>query len=56
MYYQGHQAKEELTSVEKRIIITTMVQIGVLVMFNTHVYFFNWQIFLQKAGSPIGLI
>ena len=45
----------ELTTLEKRIIIATMMQIGVLVMFNTHVYSFNGEMFLQKAGGPIGL-
>ena len=45
----------ELTNLEKRIIVATMVQIGVLVMFNTHVYSFNGEMFLQKAGGPIGL-
>ena len=45
----------EMTSLEKRMIVATMVQIGVITMFNTHVYSFNGELFLQKAGGPIGL-
>ena len=45
----------ELTKQEKRTIIATVVQIGVLTMMNTHVYEFNAEIFLQRVGGPIGL-
>jgi hypothetical protein len=36
----------ELTDLEKRTIVATMVQIGVITMFNTHVYAFDGEIFL----------
>ena len=47
--------KVEYTKLEKRKIVATLVQIGILVMMNTHVYGFDGKIFLQKAGGPIGL-
>ena len=45
----------ELTDYEKRLVVATVVKIGVLVMMNTHVYTWNGQPYLQKAGGPIGL-
>jgi hypothetical protein len=45
----------ELTLNDKRLIVATVVKIGVLVMMNTHVYTWNVESFLQKAGGPIGL-
>ena len=47
--------KVEYTKHEKKKIVASMVQIGILVMFNTHVYGFNGKTFLQKEGGPIGL-
>ena len=47
--------KVGLTELEKRTIIATVVQIGVLVMFNTHIYQFANKYYLQKKGGPIGL-
>ena len=47
--------KVELTELEKRMVVATIVKIGVLVMMNTHVYSWNGDTFLQKAGGPIGL-
>ena len=44
-----------LTEEEKRMIVATVIQIGVLVMFSTHVYQFAGRFFLQKKGGPIGL-
>ena len=44
-----------LTDLEKKMIIATVVQIGVVVMFNTHIYQFNQNYYLQKRGGPIGL-
>ena len=37
------------------MILATGIYIGVIVMMNTHVYEFNGETFLQKAGRPIGL-
>jgi hypothetical protein len=37
------------------LILATVVKIGVLVMMNTHIYSWNGEIYLQKAGGPIGL-
>ena len=37
------------------MIVATIVQIGVLTMFNTHVYSFNVELFFQKAGGPLCL-
>jgi hypothetical protein len=45
----------EYTENEKRIILATIVQIGVLVIMNTHLYSFDGKIFIQQAGGPIGL-
>ena len=44
-----------LTKEEKKMIVATVIQIGVLVMLSTHVYQFAEQFFLQKNGGPIGL-
>jgi hypothetical protein len=45
----------EPTEYEKRLIVATVVKIGVLVMMNTHIYSWNGEIYLQKAGGLIGL-
>jgi hypothetical protein len=45
----------EITSRERRMVIATVIQIGVIAMMNTHVYGFDSKIYLQKAGGPIGL-
>ena len=45
----------ELTLNDKRLIIATVVKIGVLIMMNTYVYTWNGESFLQKAWGPIGL-
>ena len=45
----------ELTELEKKMIMATVIKIGVIVMMNSHVYSFNGETFLQKAGGPIGL-
>ena len=45
----------EYTKLEKKMIVATIVQIGVLVMMSTHVYSFDGKIFLQQEGGPIGL-
>ena len=37
------------------MVVATIVKIGVLVMMNTHVYSWNGDTYLQKAGGPIGL-
>ena len=47
--------KVEYTKLEKKKIVATIIQIGILVMMNTHVYSFDGKIFLQKEGGPIGL-
>jgi hypothetical protein len=44
---------ESLTTMEKRRIVATVVQIGVLTMMGTHVYTFDGKLFW--AGGPIGL-
>ena len=44
-----------LTKLEKRKIVATVVQMGVIVLFNSHVYQFGGKFFLQKKGGPIGL-
>ena len=46
---------ESLTTLEKKRIVATVVQIGVLTMMGTHVYTFDGKLFLQKAGGLIGL-
>jgi hypothetical protein len=45
----------EPTELEERMIVATVVQIGVIAQMNTHVYTFDGELFLQKAGGPIGL-
>ena len=47
--------KVEYTALEKKKMVATIVQIGVLVMMNTHLYNFNGSTFLQCEGGPIGL-
>ena len=44
-----------LTEGEKRMVVAMVVKVGGLVMMNTHVYSWNGDSFLQKAGGPIGL-
>ena len=45
----------KLTDLEKRKIVATVIRIGVVTMFNTHLYTFAGKYFLQKQGGPIGL-
>ena len=45
----------EMTALEERITVATMVQIGVIVCMNTHLYSFDGRTFLQQAGGPNGL-
>ena len=45
----------ELTELEERMVVATVVQIGVIGQMNTHVYTFDGEMFLQKAAGPIGL-
>ena len=45
----------DLTDLEEKMIMATVIKIGVIVMMNSHVYEFNGDIFLQRAGGPIGL-
>ena len=45
----------ELTTLEERMVVATVVQLGVIAQMNTHVYTFDGDLFLQKAGGPIGL-
>ena len=47
--------KVELTNLEKRMVVAMVVKVGVLVLMNTHVYSWNGETFLQRAGGPIGL-
>ena len=44
-----------LTKLEKRMLVATVVKIGILVMMTTHIYSFADRFFLQKRGGPIGL-
>ena len=44
-----------MTALEKRMLVATVVKIGVLCMMNTHVYSFAGDIYLQRSGGPIGL-
>ena len=46
----------QCTELEKKTIVATIVQIGVLVMMNSHLYTFNGKIYLQTYGGPIGLM
>ena len=45
----------QLTDLEMRMIMATVIKIGVIVMMNTHVYEFDGCVYLQRAGGPIGL-
>ena len=45
----------KLTKREKRMMVATVMNIAVLVLFQTHVYEFVGKFFLQKKGGPIGL-
>ena len=44
-----------LTENEKKLIIATVAEIGVRVMFRTHVYQFGGVYYHQLSGGPIGL-
>ena len=39
----------------KKVVLGKILEIAVLLMFNSHVYTFAGEIFLQKSGAPIGL-
>ena len=43
---------DSITTLEKRRIVATVVQIGVIAQMNTHVYTFDGELFLHKAGGP----
>ena len=52
---QWYFPQVELTEKEKRELIATVVQIGVIATFRTHVYQFGGRYYHQKSGGPIGL-
>ena len=39
----------------QKMIVASMVQVGVLCMMNTHIYEFNGLLYLQQEGGPLGL-
>ena len=45
----------ELTEAEKRLLLATVVEIGVKTVFRTHLYQFGGKIYHQQSGGPIGL-
>ena len=45
----------ELTEAEERLLIATVVEIGVKTVFRTHLYQFGGKIYHQQCGGPIGL-
>ena len=45
----------QLTAREKRMVVAMVVRVGVLMMMNSHVYSWDGDNYLQKAGGPIGL-
>ena len=45
----------DLTDLEERMVMATVIKIGVIAMMNSHVYEFNGDIFLQRAEGLIGL-
>ena len=47
--------KVTLTELEKRMVVATVIQIGVEKLFSTHMYTFGGKFFLQQSGGPIGL-
>ena len=47
--------KVSLTDQEKSMIVATVAEIGVRVMFRTHVYQFGGKLYHQLTGGPIGL-
>ena len=44
-----------LTSLEKKMVLATVMQKNVLALFKTHTYSFSGKFFLQIKGGPIGL-
>ena len=47
--------KVEITKLEKKLIISEVLRLGVETMFDTHMYTFGGRIFKQSEGGPIGL-
>ena len=47
--------KVEMTEQEKKLLLATVVQIGVRTVFGTHLYQFGGKIYHQQQGGPIGL-
>ena len=45
-----HHKDLELTELEQQLTIATVVKIAVVVMMNTHLYFFNWKFYLQSPA------
>ena len=52
---QWRMPRVKLTDLEKRKIVAAVIRIGVVAMFNTHVYTFAGKYFVQQQGGPIGL-
>ena len=47
--------RRELTEIEKRKVLSHIVEIAVVVMMSTHLYTFGGETFIQSSGGPIGM-
>ena len=45
-----------MTGLEERMVVDTMVQIGVILSMNTHLYSFDGRMFLQTGGEMPGML
>ena len=45
----------ELTSLEKKMVISEVLRLSIEIMFSTHIYSFGGRNYKQKEGGPIGL-
>ena len=50
-----YDTRREISEYEKKIIISRVVEIAVLVSMGTHVYSFGNKLYLQASGGPIGM-
>ena len=47
--------RRNITLEEKRVVVSRIIEMAVLVCMNTHVYSFGPDLFLQQSGGPIGM-
>ena len=47
--------KGELNEIEKRLVVSRVIETAVLVCMSTHIYSFGPDLYIQCTGGPIGM-